>query len=328
MPRRAHARSAKDTPGTMSMSTFAARNSSTVFSATFGLPGTAYTTSPLASAASDDIRRDRAVHRVEVVALVVELVERLERDADRGEIVDRRVASSARESNWRRVRTRRARPAGRGPHRPDRVPTTTTRARLTRRGVPERSPARSSSRARAVRAATATPGAATRHCWFSSSKSQVPNRGSTVTSAPSSVSFSSATSCAFTSPPACCSASAWSCARIWSRKLFERRGERRDEDQVVAELGLHRADHLAERRGVGRLLELGRRTCRPRGIRAAHPQRPSRCRWSWPRRGRRTTRRPGAGPAAAARSPASSTRMCATCFPDSHADNASLFASK
>ena len=42
---------------------------------------------------------------------------------------------------------------------------------------------------------------------------------------------------------------------------------------MVAELGLHRADDLAERRGVRRLLELADERCRARGIRAAHPVR-------------------------------------------------------
>ena len=47
----------------------------------------------------DDERRDRAVHRIEIVAVVVQLVERGERGPLRGEIVDRRVTGRAREAD-------------------------------------------------------------------------------------------------------------------------------------------------------------------------------------------------------------------------------------
>ena len=163
MPRRAHARSANDTPGTISTSTFAARNSSTVFSATFGLPGHRVHDLAVRVRGVDDVRRDRAVHRVEVVACVVQPVERLERDAVGRELLDRRddarcarTAPATRSNAASAAGRTRSAPAGPSP-------TTTTRAALTRRAIPRhgwscvvgRLPL--FARRRALRAATTVP---------------------------------------------------------------------------------------------------------------------------------------------------------------------------
>ena len=68
MPRRAHARSAKDTPGTISTSTFAAAQQLNRLLRDVRTAGHRVHDLAVRVRGVDDIRRDRAVHRVEVVA--------------------------------------------------------------------------------------------------------------------------------------------------------------------------------------------------------------------------------------------------------------------
>ena len=64
-----------------------------------GCPGTAYDDLAVLVRGVDDAVGDRRVHRVEVVAAVVEQVERLELDALAREIVDRGMARGAHEAD-------------------------------------------------------------------------------------------------------------------------------------------------------------------------------------------------------------------------------------
>ena len=217
MPRRAHARSANDTPGTISTSTFAARSSSTVFSATFGLPGTAYTTSPCVCAASTTYDAIALYTASRSSPRVVEPVERLERDAaarrgrrSPGGERCARIALATRSNAASAAGRTRSAPAGPSP-------TTTTRARLTRRESPA-APWSSSRRARAVRAATALPAAD--DATAGSSVVELPRAVPRVDGrrpASRASSLSSATSCVFRSPAACCRLGPRAAARIWAR---------------------------------------------------------------------------------------------------------------
>ena len=132
MPSRFHARSANERPGTISMSMPAPRSSTTVRSATDGLPGHRVRDLAVLLRGGDDPRRDRGVHRVEIVAGVVEQVERLEHEAlaprarrPRDGARCARSAPGSVASAARAAGNNRSTPAGPSP-------TTTTRGRLTR----------------------------------------------------------------------------------------------------------------------------------------------------------------------------------------------------